>query len=299
MKSVDRRKVGFAFLAMMLVQSAALGQEAQPGAVRSAVSAGTVSKDVSVNHVVPFSFRDHLIVVQASVNGRSLNSMIDTGANQSFLDQGVADDLGLEPVSKKGAFAAFETSYQAERVLVEDLQIGPILIGTHCIVRDLSAWRVDAIIGLDVLRSMNFTIDFDEKTITFGDDGPLESSIPFVSTYNLVIVPVSVGGEEIRLSVDTGAERISLVEARIKHRVPEFRIRVQRQIGTRHLGRKSWLKDVRLLGFQMGSTTWKQLPALVIPTAAALEKDGVLGVASLRLKRIRFDFERRILSWEK
>ncbi len=61
------------------------------------------------------------------------------------------------------------------------------------------------------------------------------------------------------------------------------------------------MSEVHLGDVQLGPTLWKGLSGVVIDDfqSPILEKDGLLSVMALKLKRIQFDFRRSILSWEK
>ena len=153
--------------------------------------------------------RGHLIVADAQVEGTTLRSLIDTGANRSVIDTRMAKRLDLHPVASNDVTAYGKTS-KVERVIIRSLRVGPIHTAALAIVTDLSDWGVDAIIGMDVLRRSDFGIDFTAKQILFGKAKTLSDSIPFDFEHSLVIVSLEVRGHKVRLSVDTGASRITL-----------------------------------------------------------------------------------------
>ena len=237
--------------------------------------------------------------MKVSVTDASLDAVIDTGANTSALDRRVAAKLGLEELSRTSVNVPGQTT-SVGRVLVPDLELGPIRGGAVFVVADLSAWGVDAIIGLDILRKQPvLTIDFKQRTITFDEVGTLASSTPFISPHLLVIVPVLVGNHEVGLSVDTGAAYTTLEREKIRDCDG---IRRKRQSRVTHsVAGGSRVSEVRLGEVQLGPTLWKGLSAAVIDDfrSPVLEKDGLLSVIALELKRIQFDFGRSVLSWEK
>ncbi len=241
----------------------------------------------------------HLIVTKLSVAGTPLNAVIDTGANTSALDRWVAERLGLEQLSSTSVSSGAHTS-SFGRVVVPDLELGPIRGGAVFAVADLSRWGVDAIIGLDLLRKQPvLTIDFKQRTITFDEVGHLEASTSFISPHLLVIVPVLVGNHEVRLSVDTGAAFTTLEREKIRNCDG---VRRKRQSRVAHsVAGGSRVSEVRLGEVQLGPTLWKGLSAAVIDDfrSPVLDKDGLLSVIALELKRIQFDFGRSVLSWEK
>jgi hypothetical protein len=65
------------------------------------------------------------------------------------------------------------------------------------------------------------------------------------------------------------------------------------------MGGGSRSSEVPLQALRIGPTEWKELTAVVVDNPRPLGWDAVLGVGCLGLKRIHFDFGRRILGWEK
>ena len=115
---------------------------------------------------------------------------------------------------------------------------------------------------------------------------------------SLVIVPVEIGGHRIRLSLDTGSHEMILLRERLQNGMSQ--LPVKERIQGDHLFGKYRLDVVRLPEVKLGSSRWSKVTALVSHESPLPDskKDGVLGVTSFGLKRIHFDFEHRVLSWE-
>ena len=242
--------------------------------------------------------RGHLIVADAQVEGRTLRSLIDTGANVSVIDVRVAKRLDLRRVASN-VVAAYGKTSKVERVIVRSLRIGPIHTAAIALVSDLSDWGVDAIIGMDVLRRSDFRIDFEAEEIVFGKMEALLESVRFDLEHSLVIVPLEVRGHEVRLSVDTGASRITLHQTdKLKQIV---RSPLKRKVRTTNIAGRAELTEVRLRDVRFGSTGWQELRANVTtsPPLPGIDKEGVLSVTSLGLKRVQFNFGQSVFSWEK
>ena len=253
------------------------------------------------NQTIPFKLQEsHLIVVDGSIGGLNpLKFLIDTGANYSVVDEGVAQKLRLRRIAQDQRLAAFGQTSPMERVVLSGLRLGPILTSLPCIVLDLSDWDVDVIIGMDLLRRNNFTIDYRSKTIRFGARDHLDSAANFEIDGSRLVVSVQLDGQPLRLCVDTGATTLTVHRSRVKswkRRIPRGRpIRFDHVAGTSH-GMKVRLEEV-----QIGPSTWRGVNAFVLdtPRRPDSKSDGVLGFAALGLERIYFDFESNTVSWEK
>ncbi len=253
------------------------------------------------NQTIPFKLQEtHLIVVEGSIGALNpLKFLIDTGANYSVVAERVVQRLRLRRLAQNQKLAAFGQTRPMERVVLSGLRLGPILTSLPCIVADLSDWNVDVIIGMDLLRRNNFTIDYRSQTLRFGARDHLESATSFEIDRSRLVVSVQLAGQPLRLCVDTGARTLTLHRSRVKswkRKMPDGRrIRFDHVAGTSH-GTK-----VRLEKVQIGPSTWGGVNVFVLDTPQGPDSkaDGVLGPVALGLERIYFDFEANTLSWEK
>ena len=266
--------------------------------VTTATSPSAWAADPAVTSINFETRHGHLIVADAQVEGTTLRSLIDTGANRSVIDTRMAKRLGLHPVASNDVTAYGKTS-KVERVIIRSLRVGPIHTAALAIVTDLSDWGVDAIIGMDVLRRSDFRIDFSAKQILFGKAVTLSDSVPFDFEHSLVIVSLAIRGHEVRLSVDTGASRITLHQTDNLKQI--VRSPLTRSVRTSNIIGTSKVTEVRLRDVRLGSTGWNEVRANVTtaPPVPGIDKQGVLSVTSLGLKQIQFDFENGLMSWER
>jgi hypothetical protein len=253
---------------------------------------------------IPFKFsQDYLIVVQGSIGGlEKLNFMIDSGAIPSMIDQRIAKKLGLATDERQ--LVAFGKKVQVENAVLPDLRLGPILAQSLPVaVGDLSflvGTRIDAIIGLDVLKFSSFQIDYESQRISFGPIKPSRAVTGFRGVWPFLIIEMEVQDRPVHLLVDTGSRDLILFQSRLQDRLPEMITRGEKIIY--HSSGESHLKKVLLPTSSLGQTKWKLLTAYLLDTATDAypsDVDGVLGVLSLDVKRIRFDFERNTLSWDR
>lgn len=254
---------------------------------------------------IPFKlYRDYTIIVQGSIGGlRKCNLLIDTGAVPSVLDRRVAKKLRL--VGKPEEVSVFTQTIPAQQIVLPDLQLGPIRAETvSVLVRDLSfieeglGVRVDAMVGLDVLGRSDFSIDYAAKKLVFGPVEPLESAFPIQAGPGFVYATLQVQGQAVRLLVDTGANRLVLFGSRVRDRLPGLRA-----LGAKtssNLGGDLTLKQVQLKEVRLGRSDFPTLQAFLLENSGGDLPgfDGLLGVRSLGLTRLGFDFARQMISWK-
>jgi hypothetical protein len=255
---------------------------------------------------VPFKlYRGYAIVARGSVAGLAkLNFLIDTGAVPSVVDLRIAKKLKLSGTAE--SLSVFSQNVQAQRVVLPDLQIGPVRAERlPVLVRDLAfieaglGVRIDAMVGLDVLGRCSFSIDYQAKKIVFGAVDRSESGVAFVPMPGYVVVQLDVQGQPLWLVVDTGAKDLVLFEGRVRDR-----LRSVHNAGAKaasNMGGEAPLLELQLPGARLGTTDLgNQKAYLLVTSAQALPNfDGLLGVTALGVKRLAFDFDRQTISWER
>jgi predicted aspartyl protease len=255
---------------------------------------------------VPFKlYRGYAIVVRGSVAGLAkLNFLIDTGAVPSVVDQRIAKKLKLSGTAEP--LSIFSQNVQAQRVVLPDLQIGPVRAERlPVLVRDLAfieaglGVRIDAMVGLDVLGGSSFSIDYEANKISFGPVQPSESAFPLEFGPGFVYATLAVQGQPIRLLVDTGAKDLVLFESRVHGKLSGVRRRGGKT--SSNMGGEASLQQVQLPAARLGNTDLETLTAFLLdaPAQNVPGFDGLLGVRSLGLTRLSFDFERQTISWER
>jgi len=259
---------------------------------------------------VPFKlYRDFAIVVQGSIAGqKKLNFLIDTGVVPSVVDQRLAKKLRLKGLEDD--MSVFNGRVSVRRALLPEVQVGPIRIEDFPVVAmDLSGieealgTRVDALLGLDVLARSSFTVDYRRNKITFGPVSASGSSLPLELRYAgqapYLVVPIEIEGRKFHLLVDTGTNALCLFTSRLERRLAGLRtVRMEPSL---NLGGEQPLKQVQLSAVQLGEMDFGGRTAALRDTAPQdlPDFDGLLGPASLGLKRIAFDFERGRFYWER
>jgi predicted aspartyl protease len=251
----------------------------------------------------PFkAYQDYLIVVDGRIgNLEHQNLLLDTGSNPSIIDRNVSAKLGLQGTSRD--LSLFNKSVSSENVTLPDLQCGPLRRqNLSVMVADFSAisrglgTRIDAVIGLDVLGAINFTVDYAKRRILFGTASVEHHTVPFISGEQFITVNVKSGGRQLHLLVDTGTPHLVLFESRLRgvDYVPTS------VVGTGHNASGNVrFGAVVLPQAKIGTLEVGPQRASVVTRQQdfANDLDGLMGLSCLRPKRISFDFERQLLGW--
>lgn len=263
----------------------------------SALETGSVSE-------MPFRLSSgYLIQVEGRIGTQSnLKFILDTGATITVVDQRIADKLRLD--RRPAESFNFDRKLKWESATLPDLQFGPVhatniavFIGRLAQYSNF-ARNVDAIIGMDLLKFNNLSIDFDAHRITFHPSmqkGPLIAGDPL---QQCLILEVQVQGHPVHLIVDTGLGGIVLYEERLRNKVPGLRTTGHLTdviMGGRAQAKQATIPDVLLGGANRDLT-------VLLVTSPGSEMlpgiDGIIGIAALKAHHINFDFPAQTLRWD-
>ncbi len=241
----------------------------------------------------------HLIVIRGSVGGLDgLKLLIDTGSIPSMVDKRVAKKLALRV--EQGESVAFGMKVRVETTVLPNIRLGPLWANAvPAGVGDLGFLHgVDAILGLDVLSRSSFSIDYEQRLLTFGPVTPREPNVPLEVTPPFLTVQLALAGESFRFLVDTGSSRLVLFERRVRERLPV--LAAHGEVALFHLSGSSRLQRVFLPPMAAGGSTIKHIEGFMSDQPVEgypAGIDGVLGMRILSPKRADFDFERRRLAF--
>jgi len=246
----------------------------------------------------------YLAIVEGSIgNLQRLNFLVDTGANPSVVDQEIVRSLKL--TTQPARVNLSNRTVQTQLVVLPSLLLGPLRVRSiPVLTEDLSHYqnalgcRVDAIVGLDVLRRSNFTIDYKHKELRFGPIENLTFSAPFDTDEPVVTIRMQLQKRQLRVVVDSGGPDLML-----------FRTRIPSAINFEALGTETVAdasgsferRRVRIPEVYLGEE--KIGPQIAFIADDRKDEgdnfDGVLGVRGPQFSKIAFDFEHRRFWWER
>ena len=245
-----------------------------------------------------------LIVVEGRIGTLGkLKFILDTGMSRSAVDRRVAEKLQLPRYARQ--MFDFDKVVNVEGAVFPEVQVGPVRVASVLMsvanLADFStlASHADAVIGTDLLRLDNITIDYEAKRLLFRSPQGVVPGAPLNSDPALVTVELRVQGHPIRVLVDTGFPDILLFEDRVRRDIPELRIENVSDtfsIAGRLSARRATLSRAPL---GMKGASLQVLLAQGPPDSVMPGVDGLLGPAALKVKRIDINFSAKTVNWEK
>ena len=241
---------------------------------------------------------NYLIVVRCSVaNMHDLAALVDTGASETAIDLRIAKRLQLPTTEDAATFGTLRAQTAAVSIpdlVVGDLhlaRVGGIAIDGSAIERQLGV-HIDLIIGMDVLKQRSLMIDYKAEKIAFGSAPQFAHAARLQRGNHLALVPVILGKTRLFLHVDTGLNGILVYGARIP--VSELTLN---STAITPLGSE----PIQMASVPLRVGDWEQRRATVavtddIPQEAPF--DGLLGTRALGSRRLSFDWEKGMMSWE-
>jgi len=261
------------------------------------------SENASSNEL-PFRLSSgYLIKVEGRIGDQTnLKFILDTGATISMVNQRVAEKLKLDAHTAQSF--NFDRNLKWETATIPEVQFGPIRAANVVVlVGDLARYsdfakKADAIIGMDLLKLNNVTIDFGAGNLIFDPTGPKTYLAGGDPMAECLIVELQVQGRPVHLIVDTGLQGILLYEERLRKSVPG--LRTAGSIRNATMGGRVQVKQATLPDVVFANRN-REVPVLFEPSPAAEMLpgiDGIVGIAALQARRVHFDFSRKTLSWE-
>jgi predicted aspartyl protease len=268
------------------------------GAFHSQVCA---SDTPEVTGRVPFRIHEHLIIVQASIGDlRNLNFALDTGSTYTVLSKDLGRKLGLKGETVK--VSAFGREVKMKKAFLKVLALSQVEF-EHIEARlfnmpRVDGLRLDGLIGLDVLKRTTVTLDFEKGELLLGQPRQLPYNTRFYAGLTFIPVTMTVEGKALRLALDTAACGLVLYDGAVKdkfeiHQSHRFEYRGQ-------VGGQVKMEEIFLMNVALEDALWEELPAYLMHRKQGGTESvmGNLGVISLGLKALQFDFETGQLGWE-
>lgn len=263
--------------------------------------------------VIPFELAGGLIIVQAKVDGKEGNFILDTGAPGIVLNAVNSDGVNL----RKGA--SVSGSMNIGEVSVKNFQLGIIqqektqghVLNVHHL--EVACGRdIMGLIGFDVLKNFELMFDFPNKKIYTFKSGMVgevngvkpKFSIPFVMHGHVPVILAKVGKKRVLLGLDSGAE-VNLLDKKFLNKIDEqllANLHAESLTGLDNATQDVIAADVldtKLKGSALPTMRYifTDLSHLCRNFNAPL--DGLLGVPFFKNKVIAIDYKhRRLLVWE-
>ena len=261
---------------------------------------------LAADSALPFKlYGSYLIVINCSLAGTAdLTAILDTGVSETVLDWALVKRLSLS-VGKTDDTALFlNYPSRVKTVVIPSLGLGPIqvenLVG---IAMDLSrstselGIRPDLIIGMDVLHRQNFVIDYQGLHIFFGASRPLRWNAKLTGNTRVVTADTVVMGKKLRLQVDTGSSSLLIYGKRFGpvtgSNFADSDATVASVVGS--------TKAISVDSAELQVGNWHTYHGTVFFSGASSPTGdfaGILGLSTLRPRRVAFDFQQRVLYWE-
>jgi len=257
---------------------------------------------------IPFELlRENLIVVQGTINTQeNLNLVLDTGANRTIICPELVRRLNLH--GRQESLVSMTGTLSTEAVTLTRVELGAFhSFASVALVEDLSELRMDdgrpivGIVGLDVLSSTSFMIDYVRRKIVFGTEAPGKTSVRLISSEPFAAVLVNIEGQELHLLVDTGTPRILV----FRNRLDVSRCKIQAVKGQSDPAIASPGAVVRAAWFRashisIGNKKIKKQLLLVADDTPDFrgQIDGLLGLAQSGFQKVWLDFEAGTMAWE-
>jgi predicted aspartyl protease len=246
-------------------------------------------------------YRDYLIVVHGSAGPlKGLNFLLDTGATPSVLDTRLAAKLHLdsEPID----IAVLNGSVSGGTATAPTLDLGPIHRNNlPVLIEDLSFLQkalpvqIDGMIGLDMLGSSAFVLDYTRHELRFGPVPAMPVSIPLQMNQGLAILDATINHAPVHLLLDTGSPSLILFDASA---TPTAKPDSAASTPPKAIGDVE-RREVHLNSLRLGAADFGREQAFLIQTHKdpTHNFDGLISPAALGITQIAIDLSRGTLAF--
>jgi hypothetical protein len=276
--------------------------------------------DAAVSNIntiyIPFTLLGRLIVVNASVEGKEGNFIVDTGSERLLLNK---DHYTVHPsanavtgLGNTGLLSAKEKivdSLHIERLTMMN-QVAHVVDLNHIEIKKNT--RILGILGYHVFKSFELFIDFqnsrvvlsrvDKKGVRLDSLAYYEipyDSLAFELQKHFIVVKSVINGVSVEMIVDSGAE-LNLIDRRIGKRILE-KFTIIKRVNLIGMGKKQVeviagrLEDVRC-GNQYCTSMNTLLTSLdEINDTFGMSVKGVLGYEFLQKRRTLINYQKKKL----
>jgi predicted aspartyl protease len=173
--------------------------------------------------------RQMLPTLKASIGGREVTALLDSGAQYSVIDKSLSDELGLEPTFAPMVAVGVGGRSQLGRGVSVDVQAGELsLKGLKAAVLELGPIASEKglgaplILGQDALGQVIADIDFPNRRLMLAAAGTHEMPVgakaaPVTARGKALQASVTVLGSPMEAVIDTGASVVLAVTRELAH----------------------------------------------------------------------------------
>jgi tetratricopeptide (TPR) repeat protein len=262
----------------------------------------------SVLHTVPFKLvRDKVVVSGRVNNGRAMDFVLDTGAEQTILSDTVARRAGVTPITYVQSAGVGEVGLRGLQIgRIDELQFGTLKIrDVPSLIKNpplggLPTRETEAFSPLALGLSM--IIDYDKQLLTIGRRIKMapEIEVP-LRLHRLAMVRGIVNSRPASFVVDTGGEVISISQATAGSLSVDPALR---RIPLKVYGTSGWDRDAFLMpnvDLEFSTIRFSRIPVVVLnlraPSALlGFELGGIVGHKFLSKYRVGIDLDRSTLA---
>jgi hypothetical protein len=177
----------------------------------------TISGTVVAQQAIPFQLRDNLISVPATIGGKSISAVLDSGTGTMLVSKSLAAKLGLQMHDSSLQAAGVGSANQSLfPVKLQTIRFGPVdlhKVSGYAInldsISSSSGFRVDALLGYPVFVDHAIRVNYAKRYVLIypeGESPTCPNPIPIKIIHN---VPVVVAKAKTR--PDTEARTVHLV----------------------------------------------------------------------------------------
>ncbi len=250
---------------------------------------------------MPFQLYGHLIVVKGSVDSaRDLNLVVDTGASYSVISRQLCRTLKIR--TRRTEAVSYGSRAQFEIGRLEEIRLGSTTFSdVEVMVANLNiadGLRVDLLLGLDLLKRNNLTIDYQKQTLIVGSDEEYSQNAGFYPNLPFLLIKLQVQGKSLNLILDTGSANLVLFEQKIKGRLKLTHTRERRRIA--HVAGYLTLKKILVDDTHLADASLGTVSAYLMAVQAEMYggADGLFSPTSLKLRKLHLDFTKHQIGWE-
>jgi len=255
--------------------------------------------------------------VRLLINGKQYHFWLDTGSSMTVVSSSVAADAGITPLSEDTlSVRTFAGSAPVKAATIKRIDLGSIVItNSPTVIIDQSLMylrasaegvprgglQVDGIIGWDIIRQLDLTMDYATGTMTLRRPehrrlvGDWRRKLAWLG--KPLVEVLTKEGAKLHFTLDTGAQATFLNAAVLEKSGISTRVSDNRVFGIAHTGRETD-RVVPFLSVEVGGTSMRLENVIVYgPVSSGLiNTDGILGSDVARYGPIHIDATNGVFS---